>query len=301
MNPLNKKLDYLPSIEILRLWLRTYTTESAYSGVKLPGLFKVNLFPLHFFFFIIVILGEFYGWYVIRSIATAEINSVFIGLIIVDLALVVLAYFIVGRIKLVRNQLLLLTNEGKIASLKSSIFPFKLLLFIIKSAFVFVAIIKIISYLDLNRITISEILEYTDLIPVIILYIIVAALHITSSVYFIAYAVLYARLKINQNKGIENIIKHKTSVFSKPINFDEAKVMSGTSSHYLTKKVFDDNLNLVEDINPNTKDFFKLHTWGLLLDEQLDEIVWAQTKPEMKREVALFCLAHQLDMLNAKP
>jgi hypothetical protein len=199
---------------------------------------------------------------------------------------------------LAQNKLVLAKVEkDKKQIIDSTILP-KALLLLFKSLLVGVAFIKILLYMDLLSVGFNELMENSQILPVIILYLLVAIAHIYTSTYFVAYCILYIRIKLSESKELDNIKIHKTIIIDNTdISFEESKISSGENYHFITKKVIENN-KLIDDDNTETSKYFKLHTWGLLTDKQLDELIWSQRNEAPKRELALVGLRHQLNLLG---
>ena len=305
MVPLNSRLNFVPSEDVKKFWPYTYSSGNNYGGVQLPGLFKTSLFPLHAICFGLVIFGELYGYMKIRELGTGSITQIFLGFIAVDFFLVILAIFLLGKIKKIDNLLVLVNDEAdKLTLERKKWIRQNLFLLIIKTILIGIALFKIYAYLDLKHISLSDLFRHGDAIPIIVLYILVALLHMFTTAYFFTYCFLWIRVKLQEMKYGNDRQSHGISshiVRSLPtgVKFKEAKDKASLNYHYVTKKVKDPNTGeLIDDENPETKDNFKLMTWGILTDKQLENLIWQQEDPDLKRELALAGLEHQLALIG---
>ncbi len=308
MIPLNSNLNYEPPQEVIRLWKSTYSLPTIYHGVTLPGLIKTNQYYLHLVGFILVIIGEFYGWYTVSSVSQSY-DFLFVVLIFIDLSLVIPILRLNGKIKLIRNKLIVAEGEYEKQQLKNRKSNALFALAILKSVLFGVALVKIFYLYKVNtvsftlptlKIIIEQNIAKIELWPLTVTYILVAIIHAFFSSYFIGHWYLAVKVRKGEKIG-ENILRYRTTVLAGNLSFHEAEARAGTRSHYFTKKTIvinDGAISLAEDTNMETKNSFKLHTWGLLTDKQLDELVWAQEVPALKRELSLVCLKHQLDLMG---
>lgn len=310
MVPQNQNLNFVPSQDTKKTWPYTFSLGNNYGGVQLPGLFKTSLFPLHAFCFGIIVFGELYGYIKIRELGTGSISQIFLGLIGVDFFLVLISIRLLGPINRIENLLVLITDESNknILQRKKWILENMYLLFI-KLLLALIAIFKIFAYIDLKQIELSELLFHGDAVPIIVLYIIVAILHMYTTAYFFTYCFLYLRIKFEEikygnkrNNSNLNISKHILNLLPSDVNFTDARERASLNSHFITKKIVDstDNTTLIEDPDINTKEQYKLITWGILTDRQLENLIWQQKYDNQRRELALAGLEHQLSLIGIK-
>lgn len=281
-------IDFEPSRGVRQIYLFTRKSSSpSYGGVILPGLFQTSGIVWDMVAFILVLIGEFYGYFQIESKSTTGSASLFAGLILVDFILAFVAQIFIGGILKRKNQLVLEGNGANSARLRAQVTLLKGSAYLFKAGILFIAFFKIFTFYGLKWAKIDP-----EMILMAAIYIVVGLLHVACTGYFFAYVILKAAQSFQKFRHFNSSASPKPYEIRefrysnpKPLNsepFRVGEVQTGTKSHKV----------LVE------KDEWRLQTWGVLEDEQLESLIWKQDQNDnTKREVALAGLTHQLSML----
>jgi hypothetical protein len=281
-------IDFEPSRGVRKIFLYTRKSSSpSYGGVILPGLFQSSGIVWDMAAFILILFGEFYGYFQIESKSSMGSATMFVALIIADFILAFVAQGFIGGILKRKNQVVLERNGAISARLRSQMSFLKVLAYLFKAGILFIAFFKIFTFYGLKWGKLDP-----EMLLMIFIYLGVGLLHIACTGYFFAYVILKVSQSFQRFRHFSSssavkpyqIIEYRFSN-PNPIGNEPYKtgdVQSGTKSHQV----------VVE------KEDWRLQTWGVLEDDQLESLIWKQDQNDnTKREVALAGLAHQLSML----
>jgi hypothetical protein len=289
MAEIQQNHGFQPSREALMKWLGTRKLARTRGKVTLPGLFQTYNYQKDASAFVLVILLEILGLFAL-IVAWKRLDAVAVG--------VVVAFFLIdlfcawrlhknhGRFTLVANKKILNNEDAKeVSILEASLSSEKIIINICKLAIIIIAMMKIYAFTVLsykiNGITLA----------VILIYALIAMIHIYNTGYFLA-----------ERRTISSIKSDFSAFLGK--NANSSSIELNAVSHY----VFINNMLLKEHrvnqhtltkINKEDEQLaYQFQSTGVLTDDELDLFVTVQIDRETKSMVAEKGLELQLQILG---
>lgn len=264
--------------------------------MALPGLFEEPDIRLDFALFIIVIGLEVWGLY--NLLKVGQFNPIFVVfLFLLDLVFAITRHLPRGLICVLENKLICSDGPVELAQLKSQKFYLNLVTGFFAIMIIGVAAFKILSFYALQD-------EFNPLtLAIIVSYAIAACIHIWVTGYFI-FTVLTmiffwgdkkAFIRTARNGGVarNQIMAEGMFNFPSPATLSRSSVdVMGTNNSRYRGHHLEPNNN--PGAGPND---YRFRTWGLLLDEQLDDLATQQGNSVSVAIVEREGIRHQLTML----
>lgn len=311
--------DFKPSPDFLKFWLSTRKEKIGYAFDKFPGMFETVNYPIDCFLFSLALIGEFWGLINLMSVMNLSPFikiGVVAGGILLDLLFATCAHWNQKKICRSENEIKLTqygklepptpksqtvkqTVIGRIEDLEHDILMWKIWSWFFKVLIIVLAIIKI-SFFKANAPTGNSLV-----FPIIVTYIIVAAIHIYSTGYFGAETILqlvYSRPQLRKYRRQQGQYKASAEDI-KGKNPEEA--LKFPTNHIITAFSLDkrelkqpNECYVPHEIktSPENKTY-NLITFGILTDSQLKNLVKHQGSKDSEKEIATEGLYRQWQQL----
>lgn len=281
---LKPDVNFEPSRDTKYWWLYTRKTSSLHAGVTLPGLFQTSQFNLDAAAFTVIVIGEIYGLYNLFIVAQISILYV-IGLFLADLIFAICRHIPQGSICKKENLRVLTDDPDKQARLHRQIVNLHRFSLIFTLLILSIALFKIVSFYALqggvfDGITFAISLSYG----------IVGILHITSTGYFLSELLVSFLVWRDRNTFLSNIENSRFTVKTTRKFYLKSHILLENDDVAQHRIYLDTDGQTSENGYPQV-----METWGVLTDNQLNDLIMQQKQAEQKRIVAIEGLRHQLD------
>lgn len=275
--------NFEPSKSTKDFWLYTKKNKRTFAGINLPGLFETTDYSTQIASFIIILLFE--GWATFYGVAEGVLWEGVVAAIIIDIVLAILSHNWHNRICLKENELVVtadaIIKEAYNRQIKSDRMKSRFFYLLIIGSGFFKFFLFYDAYMEINTITIG----------VFVCYIGGAVLHI----YYTGYLYYTSRF----NYKIQNEYTSHVNSGGQILSFNSALVHVIDTDN-VTIKLIETNAGRHKIIK-NIEGLYELVTHGILLDEELAQLIGVQQGSIAQGVVARAGLNQQLQILNVAP
>ncbi len=279
---------FQPSREALMKWLGTRKLARTKGKVTLPGLFQSYNYQKDASAFILVILLELLGLFAL-IMAWRRLDAVAVGVVVAFLLIDLFCAWRLhknhGKFTLVVNKKILSEDAKEVSILEASLSSEKIIIAFCKGAIIVVALLKIYAFTILSY-KISGIT-----LAVILIYALVAMIHIYNTGYFLA-----------ERGTIRSFKNDFNSFLSKNSNSSSIELNAVPHSVFINNTLLKEhrvNQHTLTKINKEGEQLsYQFQSTGVLTDDELDLFVTVQIDRETKSIVAEKGLELQLQILG---
>ncbi|TAK42195.1 MAG: hypothetical protein EPO28_07595 [Saprospiraceae bacterium] len=314
---LHLTVDYEPSRSTKKLWLSTrkdknkkeYSYEGFSQKLSLFGLFDTQGYRLDRFLFYLAIIFEIAGMVIITALAGGGylILGTLATAIVIDIFLAIGVHLKKGEICEYENKKVVakFNNDPDRTEACQERINYLEKWWLARVCLVLIWLFSITKSFFFYTINGGDIFA----ILMLLLYIFIAYVHTNHTGYFIAHARLKGEMRREQKQHLAALLKNDTTPNSvtthriKPLNttvtFTESHKCKNEKGNHTTAPQHEERENAI--YKDKTDNDWKLKTWGVLTDEELNHIVTEQPDA-VKGPFVVKGLEEQLEMLtsNAK-
>lgn len=290
MATLNPPEDFEPTKGTKKLCLYTRKSPIEVGSITLPGLFQTAHFPRDAFAVVVIVLGEFYGLYNLFLVAQVSL-AYFGGVFLADFICAILAHLPQRTICMAKNRLMFAKadeDENAIAKEKYKISKARRWSRFFASIIVLIALAKVVSFYGLQGGVITGVT-----LAVLLSYGVVAALHITSTGYWLFEFILRRVVRWQKSNFLSADPGEKTKY-----DAHEARKYPPVESETELEEA---TINGKHALHRREDGIYILETKGVLTDHQLIKLIETQQKTSQKEVVAVEGLKRQLNILQRDP